>query len=300
MQTNDLNQLPNISTIQVEAFLTLASTLNFTRAAETLHTTQPNLSKMIVRLEDELEVKLFVRNRRNVNLTTAGDFLKEKLSSYTKTFLDTISDTKAISIHNKPPLSIAMVGTAVLNELPIIIHQFTDKHPHVPISVTDYPLPQIEENLKDNHIDIALVPEYVIGDLSKFKSMEFLKDDMYLVTDHHNPLGQRSSVNVTDLADQTLIVPDLKLITNIFTDHHISPKIIEESTSLNNVILKVESGLGVSLFAGHLKRFYGKNLSFVKLEGYSNYFKIYCIWKNEYNESIHNFINIVQAYLKET
>ncbi|MFD1671996.1 LysR family transcriptional regulator [Agrilactobacillus yilanensis] len=294
-----LNQLPNISTVQIEAFLTLASTLNFTKAAVALHTTQPNLSKMIVRLEDELEVKLFIRNRRSVRLTSAGKYFQQRLGNYTESFLGAILDTKAISTNHKPPLNIAMLGTAVLNELPIIIHQFTDNYPNVPISITDYPLAEIKKNLKDNNIDIALVPKYVAKDMSEFKNINFLTDDMYLVTDHHNPLGLKQSVKVEELADQTLIIPDFKPIRDIFEAHHISPTIIEETESLNNVILKVESGLGISIFAGHLAHYYGKNLSFVKLEGYEDFFKINCVWKNEYNESIQNFVSIVQDFVED-
>ena len=40
---------------QIEAFITLARTLNYTKASKLLHTTQPNLSKMIVNMEQELE-----------------------------------------------------------------------------------------------------------------------------------------------------------------------------------------------------------------------------------------------------
>ena len=61
-----------MTTYQIEAFITLAQTLNYTKASSLLHTTQPNLSKMIVNMEQELGVKLFVRNKRDVSLSPAG------------------------------------------------------------------------------------------------------------------------------------------------------------------------------------------------------------------------------------
>src|SRR5699024_10379272 len=61
-----------LNTTQLECFLAVSDTLNFSRAAERLRLTQPAVSHQINALEDELGVKLFQRSSKSVRLTQEG------------------------------------------------------------------------------------------------------------------------------------------------------------------------------------------------------------------------------------
>jgi len=62
-----------LNSSQLDAFFTVAKTLNFTRAAEALHVSQSALSQRIAKLEEELETTLFIRDKTSVRLTDAGE-----------------------------------------------------------------------------------------------------------------------------------------------------------------------------------------------------------------------------------
>lgn len=64
-----------LNSAQLDAFSTVARTLNFTRAAEALHVTQSALSQRIAKLEEELETTLFIRDRSALRLTEAGELV---------------------------------------------------------------------------------------------------------------------------------------------------------------------------------------------------------------------------------
>jgi DNA-binding transcriptional LysR family regulator len=65
---------------QLEYFLGVASELHFSKAAEKLYVAQPALSRQIQQLENELDVVLFERDKRNVKLTPAGEYLQNEAS----------------------------------------------------------------------------------------------------------------------------------------------------------------------------------------------------------------------------
>jgi DNA-binding transcriptional LysR family regulator len=64
---------------QIKCFLAAADCLSFTKAADRLYLSQPVLSRQIASMEDELGMELFVREKKSVRLTPAGEVLSEGL-----------------------------------------------------------------------------------------------------------------------------------------------------------------------------------------------------------------------------
>ena len=77
-----------ITLLQIEYFIAVAKSLNFTDAARNLYVSQPSLSKQIALLEKEIGVQLFNRSTRGVRLTPAGAVLYKELGNV----LDTIHE----------------------------------------------------------------------------------------------------------------------------------------------------------------------------------------------------------------
>ena len=62
---------------QIKCFLAAAECLSFTRAADRLYLSQPVLSRQIASMEDELGIELFIREKKSIRLTPAGEVLAE-------------------------------------------------------------------------------------------------------------------------------------------------------------------------------------------------------------------------------
>ena len=82
-------------------FLTVAQTNNITKAAEQLHITQPTLSRQIMDLETELDIKLFNRENRRLQLTKAGILFQQRAT----TMLQLLDQRRGINGRNQSRLS---------------------------------------------------------------------------------------------------------------------------------------------------------------------------------------------------
>ena len=107
-----------VNTSQVECFVRVAETLNFQQAAETLHISQPSVSKQIAALEDELGARLFVRTTRTVSLTDAGELFLTDARSLLKT---TYHARQVIAESRQDARNVLRIGYTDTNELPGIV-----------------------------------------------------------------------------------------------------------------------------------------------------------------------------------
>ncbi len=92
--------------IRLRYFQTVAKTLHFRRAAALLNVSQPPLSKSIKTLEDQLGTPLFVRSRRHVELTPAGQVLLERCETIFQELEDAKTEVKRYSPGEKGTIRI--------------------------------------------------------------------------------------------------------------------------------------------------------------------------------------------------
>lgn len=120
---------------ELNCFLTVSETLNYTKAAEELHISQPAVSKYILSLERELGVLLIDRSiRKSIKLTSSGTYLKECLLRCQKDFSDTLEN---IQLHSAAlPMSINFPdGCAPSLDLFKIFDTFHNNHPEINASI---------------------------------------------------------------------------------------------------------------------------------------------------------------------
>ncbi|MEM8809911.1 MAG: LysR family transcriptional regulator, partial [Cyanobacteria bacterium P01_G01_bin.38] len=118
-------------------FVMVAETLHFGRAAERLQMTQPALSKQIAGLEKELNVQLFSRTRRTVQLTPAGQALLEGTNPMLLQIDEMIQRVKRTASGQEGALTIGFSDTAAATVLPTLVRRFRDRCPNVEIGMTE-------------------------------------------------------------------------------------------------------------------------------------------------------------------
>ena len=150
------------------AFYAIAETKSFSKAAEILHISQPAISYSIKEVEEQLGIKLFIREKRNVKLTDSG----EKLMFYIeKAFNNIIMAERSLS-ENEGELTgevrIGIYSHISLFMLPEIIKEFTQKYPKTNFEIYCSSTAELREKLKDKELDFIILQYPVFIDESKF------------------------------------------------------------------------------------------------------------------------------------
>src|SRR5436190_21874460 len=130
MNTPDLRRL--------RYFVAVAERLHFGRAAQSLHISQPPLSRAIRLLEEELGVTLFARTRRKVELTPEGERLLDDTRRLTGQLERTVHELRAMASGKHARLRIGFVSLADYGGvLPALLKEFKSGHPGVRLSLRE-------------------------------------------------------------------------------------------------------------------------------------------------------------------
>ena len=142
---------------QLEYVLALDKTRHFVRAAEMCGVTQPTLSAMIQKLEDELDCRIFDRSSHPIVPTPVGEIVIKKA----QTVLHSVNLLKESIVSIKGSLSgsftVAMIPTVAPYLLPGFIAAFQHDYPEVSLRVTEMRTESIIRNLQSAEIDMAIL-----------------------------------------------------------------------------------------------------------------------------------------------
>ena len=235
---------------QLQCFLTVADTLNFARAAEQLHVTQPAVTQQIHALERELGVPLFRRTTRTVRITEEGlaflDDAREIVARAERARLRFHSaDSEIIRT-----LSIASQSAVVLGRivpaLEALAHRWPDLHPRLQI----VPHQHIFSLLEEGHLDAALAfhPEHLRKPRAVYR--ELCRTRLVCAVRRDHPLAGQECVTPARLAGEKLVLfqphPDGRPGPNgLLTAHPPKDLYFCETPEATGIL--VQAGFGVAL-----------------------------------------------------
>lgn len=289
---------------QLEYFLTLADTLNYTKASKMLHITQPNLSKMIVNLEQEVGAQLFLRSKRDVCLTPAGAMFYDEISEMMRSYRAALEKTHNVQSGVTGMIDIGFLGTATQNILPDIVNRCRRENPQIALHLKDFTFSPLAEAIASNEIDLAILPDRELDMPPNMSKKYLFSDSMCAVLPENHPLANEEKIDLGALKDtpfvmmnQKVSIRDHDLVTNMCLEQGFLPRVSYEANSILNLLVMVACEVGVAILASHVADFSTNGVKFVKLVGYEHFFRMVCIWKKDRNPCIENFIEVVDKVI---
>lgn len=179
-------------------FLAVAREENMTRASETLHVTQPTLSKQIQSLEDELGKKLFLRHSFSIELTEAGILLRKRAEDLVKMADKINSEFVMLDDITGGDIYFGLAESYQIRFLAKEINTFKKSYPGLRYHITSGDTEQVTEKLDKGVIDFAVLAEK--PNASKYNYLTFPEADIWgVVMPRGCPLAQKQKICVDDL-----------------------------------------------------------------------------------------------------
>lgn len=258
-------------------FIAVAEERHMTRAAERLGMQQPPLSQRIKAMERELDVQLFCRKPRGVDLTEAGRALLSHAQNIVTILDRALEATRRTARGEQGWIRVGITPTSPFNPfVPRVIRAFRELCPMVALTVQEYNSGDLVEYLRNEQVDAAFIrvrppsPEGLV--------LAPLLDESVIVAlpERHDlarsARGRDSALSLRMLAGETIIVQGgrLGMYADVVAACHavgVNPR-IEEGPRLASTLNLVAFGLGISLVPASLQRMRVDGVVYRSLKGH--------------------------------
>lgn len=233
-------------------FVVLAETLNFRKAAEKLHMSQPPLSVSIRKLETELGVELFHRGKDGVRLTKSGEAALQNARRALFHAGEFIQSARAASKGERGVLRIGFVGSATRSILPAVVPAFRQRYPGIQLILRESRSTQIVDALANGKLDVGIL-RIPVPTRTQLRMQTLQTENLLLAVPRNHPLAGTATVRMADLRQQDFIfytedAPGLRMAAlHACEAHGYTPRITQEAVQVATLISLVEAGLGIAL-----------------------------------------------------
>lgn len=254
----------------LQYFLAVTREQSISGAAESLHLSQPTLSRQLKDLEDELGKQLMIRGNRKITLTEEGMILRKRAEE----ILDLVQKTEQeIIISDDIVAGDVYIGAGETDAVHLLAKAarhlqltYPDIHYHISSGDTMDVLDSLDKGL----IDFGLL--FASVDTSKYEYLEFPVKDIYgVLMQKDSPLAEKMSICPEDLWDKPLIINrntrNGDLLTSWIGKNREELNVTATYNLLYNASLMVDEGLGYALALDKIINTTGdNNLCFIPCE----------------------------------
>lgn len=239
----------NITLRQLEAFVAVVETRNFTRAAQRLHVAQSAISLMVRELERQLGVRLFDRTTRHVELTNPGREFSSHAGKLIADLEHAVRHTHELVEGKRGRIAVAAPPFLATVLLPKVIADFRRKFSGVRIVLIDARTDHMIAHIKSGEADIA-IGTFGANEEDVTRTL-LTRDELMLFLPRRHPMAAMRHPSWSDLADLPLIALTREsALRSLVEDGYAAARVAFapsfEVAQITTALALVEAGLGVS------------------------------------------------------
>jgi DNA-binding transcriptional LysR family regulator len=245
---------------QLRYFSIVAKELHFRRAAELAFVTQPALSQQIAKLEQTVGVELLRRDRRGVELTAAGQVLRDELETMFSQFDRALRLTREAGQYRSCNISIGLVEYTNLAFIPPALKRLQALYPKIRILRHEMHSPPQMEALQKRIIDVGFgVQVAPLPADGSVRAHPIFDSGWALLLRQDDPLAARASIAVEELAGQSIIMFERQVNPELYDRlveacraHGFVPNFVYETSQAQVGMQLVNQGMGAMIGTGYV------------------------------------------------
>jgi len=279
-------------------FLAVAEELHFKKAADKLFISQPGLSKQIREMERTLGYALFERNNRNVQLTKAGEYLKDEITLLMTQNEGVLRHAKHIAEGNEGEIHLGYVGSAVQKIIPKLLIKFRAQYPRIHFILQEMDNATQIDALLANQVDVGFIRLNEVPSTLSIRSV--FQETFSLVLPKNHAVNFRNFTSLNQLKDEQFIFFEKSYspsyhekVMSMFKDCGFYPNISHTSVHAATIYRLVENNFGVAIVPTSLKLGYQMNVKFIELTKIDQRAVLSIAWNKENrNPMLPHFLSV--------
>jgi len=206
---------------QLKAFVAVNKHGTFTAAAESLHLTQPAISKRIATLESQLGGLLFDRIGRTARLTATGDKLLPLATNLLTSFINLRKSADNMKTEISGRLSLGTSHHIGLHRMPPVLRQYTNQYPDVELALHFVDSADGVRGVENGQLEMAIItlPDNTPKSLTATRIWD---DPLTLVVGKMHKLAGKASVTVEELTSHEAILPGVNTYTRALLEEKLA------------------------------------------------------------------------------
>ena len=234
---------------QLEAFLEVARLQNLSRAAESLYVSQPTVTARLQNLEASLDEQLFVRTRRGMRLTEAGQAYLPYAERAVQALLDGHQRLRELRRGSAGTLVLGAPPTVSTYTLPLLLAHFTTEHPSARLVVKTGTSEEILAMVLEDQVQVGLMRAVAHPEVD---SIPVYSDTLVLIAGPDHPFADRRRLRLGELAGETVVLFGRSssyrdFTAAIFRQAGMLTGSVMELDNIEAAKKMVERGLGIAL-----------------------------------------------------
>jgi len=240
---------------RLQCFIETVRCGTITEAAHKLYMAQPNLSRQISLLEEELGYKLFIREHRRLKLTPAGSYFFDEIQDIPDRLTYACRRAGDISRQSQTVITIGLMESEQL--LPSLVdrfHQFQELYPDITISFERGDFEALRQGLKNDQLDFIFTFAFEAATMDDVDYHIVVRQKPVLAISTKHPLAKKDKRSFADLKDVPFVAlnsrqsaESYRISSETYAEAGFTPNIIRYTHSSEQLLLLVEIGAGATV-----------------------------------------------------